>query len=148
MEITDKKTVLFLCSGNSCRSQMAEALTNAYFSGDWQAFSAGTRPAGYVHPVALQVLEEIGVSHQGSSKPLQEVVGREYDLVVTVCDEADQDCPTWLGQGKRIHRSFTDPASVKGTSDQIQRAFQNTRDSILAHLPSILGTENDQEDEL
>ncbi|MFL7813195.1 MAG: arsenate reductase ArsC [Anaerolineales bacterium] len=146
MGIYNKRSVLFLCSGNSCRSQIAEALTNAYFSEDWQAFSAGTQPVGFIHPTALKVLEEIGISHQGRSKSLQEVLDLPYDLVVTVCDAADRDCPTWLGQGKRVHHSFKDPASIEGTPAEIHRAFQNTRDDILAQLPRILGNVRDQEE--
>src|SRR5512142_61613 len=99
------RTVLFLCNGNSCRSQMAEAIVNARHP-DWRAFSAGVQPAGYVHPLALQALEEIGIQHRGESKGADRFREQTFDLVVTVCDEAAEQCPVWLGDGKRVHRSF------------------------------------------
>ena len=80
------RRVLFLCTGNSCRSQMAEAIVNARLGGAWQAVSAGTKPAGFVHPKALTALSEIGIQHTGRSKRADEFQGEEFDLVVTVCD--------------------------------------------------------------
>src|SRR5512139_598338 len=90
------RNVLFLCTGNSCRSQMAEAIVNARLSNDWRAYSAGTVPAGYVHPKAIQVLEEIGITHQGESKSAEEFRGVDFDLIVTVCGDAAENCPVWL----------------------------------------------------
>jgi len=104
------KRVLFLCTGNSCRSQMAEAVVNARLSDEWQAFSAGTRPAGYLHPKAVEVLKEIGIAHEGRSKRVDEFRGQDFDLVVTVCDSAAEECPVWVGKGKRAHHDFPDPA--------------------------------------
>ncbi len=127
------KKVLFLCTGNSCRSQMAEAIVNARFSGEWQAFSAGTRPAGYVHPKALAVLEEIGIRHAGRSKPADELRDQTFDLVVTVCDAAAEDCPVWLGPGRKRHHSFFDPAQTDDLAD-----FRRVRDEILAAIPAWL----------
>ena len=101
------KRVLFLCTGNSCRSQMAEAIVNARMGGEWQAVSVGTKPAGYIHPKALEVLSEIGIQHTGRSKLADEFQGVDFDLVVTVCDSAAEECPIWLGKGKRVHHSFT-----------------------------------------
>jgi arsenate reductase len=100
----DMKQVLFLCTGNSCRSQMAEAIVNAWMGDAWQAFSAGTQPAGYVHPRAAQVLAEIGIQHEGRSKSADEFRDVPFDVVVTVCDNAvgynaAENCPVWLGQG-------------------------------------------------
>src|SRR5512134_4032687 len=103
------KRVLFLCSGNSCRSQMAEAIVNARLGEAWQVYSAGTIPAGYVHPKALAALAEIGIQHQGVSKSVEQFRDVPFDLVVTVCDSAAEECPLWLGQGRRVHHSFTDP---------------------------------------
>lgn len=128
-----RKKVLFLCTGNSCRSQMAEAITNARFSGEWQAFSAGTKPTGYVHPKALAALEEIGIRHQGRSKHTDELQEQTFDLVVTVCDAAAGDCPVWLGQGQKRHHSFFDPAQTDDMAD-----FRRVRDQILAALPALL----------
>ena len=133
-----RRRVLFLCTGNSCRSQLAEAIVNARLSGEWQAVSAGTRPAGTVHPKALQVLEEIGLQHAGRSKSADEFRGKDFDLVVTVCDSAAEECPVWLGKGKRIHHSFPDPAKTGQIED-----FRSVRDDIehiliplLHHFPS------------
>src|SRR5512137_3036312 len=89
----EKKKVLFLCTGNSCRSQMAEAIVNARLGETWQAVSAGTKPAGFVHPQALAALEEIGIHHVGRSKLADEFCGKDFDLVVTVCDAAAEECP-------------------------------------------------------
>ncbi len=127
------KKVLFLCTGNSCRSQMAEAMVNARFSGEWQAFSAGTRPAGYVHPKALAVLEEIGIRHAGRSKHADELQDQDFDLVVTVCDAAAEDCPVWLGAGRKLHHSFFDPAQTDDLAD-----FRRVRDEMLAAIPAWL----------
>lgn len=104
------KRVLFLCTGNSCRSQMAEAIVNARLGSQWEAVSAGTKPAGYIHPKALEALSEIGIKHDGSSKRADEFRGTEFDLVVTVCDSAAEECPVWLGKGKlSITVSSTQP---------------------------------------
>ena len=119
------KRVLFLCTGNSCRSQMAEAIVNARMGETWQAFSAGTKPAGYVHPKALEALAEIGIQHTGSSKRVDEFQGKDFDLVVTVCDSAAEECPVWLGKGKKVHHSFPDPALTDDLND-----FRLVRDDI------------------
>ena len=119
------RKVLFLCTGNSCRSQMAEAIVNARLGETWQAFSAGTKPAGYVHPKAIQALAEIGIDHAGASKNADEFRDVDFDLVVTVCDSAAEECPVWLGKGKRLHNSFPDPA-VTGNMD----LFRSVRDDI------------------
>ena len=119
-----KRKVLFLCTGNSCRSQMAEAIVNAQLGDRWEAVSAGTQPAGYVHPKALAALAEIGIQHAGRSKLADEYRGVDFDLVVTVCDAAAEDCPLWLGQGRRVHHSFPDPAKATGTEDQVMRNSQ------------------------
>lgn len=129
------KRVLFLCTGNSCRSQMAEAIVNARMGGEWQAVSAGTKPAGYVHPKALEVLSEIGIQHTGSSKRADEFQGVDFDLVVTVCASAAEECPIWLGKGKRVHHSFTDPAL---TDDM--NIFRAVRDEIEKEIIALLKT--------
>jgi arsenate reductase len=131
------KTVLFLCTGNSCRSQMAEALVNARLSDQWQAYSAGTAPTGYVHPKAIFVLEEIGIHHQGRSKSVDELRKIEFDLVVTVCDSAAEECPLWLGPGKRVHHSFPDPAKATGSEEQILSVFRQVRDDMIAFLANL-----------
>ena len=89
----NKSRVLFLCTGNSCRSQMAEAIVNGRFGDQWEAFSAGSKPAGCVPPLALKVLSEIGIDHQGRSKSIEEFHGLSFDLVITLCDQAADECP-------------------------------------------------------
>ncbi len=135
---TSKRKVLFLCTGNSCRSQLAEALVNARLGEEWQAFSAGTRPTGYVHPKALAVLAEIGIQHNGRSKPVDEFRGQSFDRVITVCDSAAEDCPLWLGPGQRLHHSFPDPAKAEGTEEQVLTVFRQVRDAIWQALPLLL----------
>lgn len=124
------KKVLFLCTGNSCRSQMAEAIVNARLGDEWQAFSAGTKPTGYVHPKALAALAEIGIQHTGNSKSADQFRDMDFDLVVTVCDSAAEECPLWLGKGKRMHHSFPDPAQAEGTEEEIMNVFRAVRDEI------------------
>lgn len=132
------KRVLFLCTGNSCRSQMAEAIVNARLGESWQAFSAGTKPAGYVHPKALQALAEIGIQHAGRSKQADEFRELDFDLVVTVCDSAAEECPLWLGKGRRVHHSFPDPARAEGTDEEIMNTFRAVRDDIEQAMIGLL----------
>ncbi|MCS6906831.1 MAG: arsenate reductase ArsC [Anaerolineales bacterium] len=131
--MSNPRKVLFLCTGNSCRSQMAEALVNAKLGHEWQAFSAGTKPAGYVHPKALAALAELGIRHQGRSKHVDELRHEIFDVVITVCDSAAEECPLWLGPGKRIHRSFPDPAKSDNMED-----FRNVRDAIEREILPLL----------
>jgi arsenate reductase len=133
-----KRKALFLCTGNSCRSQMAEAIVNARLGEVWEAYSAGTQPAGYVHPLALRALTEIGIQHQGYSKHADEYRGVPFDLVVTVCDDAAENCPVWLGQGRRMHLGFSDPAGVIGTEEEVMAVFHQVRDDIAQQVPPLL----------
>jgi len=125
--------VLFLCTGNSCRSQMAEAIVNFRLGENWEAVSAGTKPAGYVHPKALAALAEIGIQHNGRSKLADEFKGVDFDLVVTVCDSAAEECPIWLGVGKRVHHSFPDPAKTDDMND-----FRKVRDAMEREIIFLL----------
>jgi arsenate reductase len=118
---------------------MAEAIVNARLSHDWRAFSAGTVPAGYVHPQAIQVLEEIGITHNGESKSAEQFRDMDFDLVVTVCDDAAESCPVWLGKGKRAHLGFPDPAKAEGTDEEKLAAFRSVRDAIAEKVPALLG---------
>ena len=136
----DKRKVLFLCTGNSCRSQMAEAIINAHLGERWEAFSAGTKPAGYVHPKAVQALAEIGIEHQGASKHVNQFREVDFDLVVTVCASADEECPLWLGRGRRVHQGFQDPAEATGSEDEIMQVFRRVRDEIAKQIPVLLAT--------
>lgn len=128
-----KRRVLFLCTGNSCRSQMAEAIVNARLGDEWEAVSAGTKPAGYIHPKALTALSEIGINHQGSSKRADAFRDVDFDLVVTVCDSAAEECPVWLGKGKRAHHGFPDPAVTDHMDD-----FRKVRDAIENEITQLL----------
>jgi len=132
------KKVLFLCTGNSCRSQMAEAIVTAHYP-DWEPFSAGTKPAGYVHPKAIQALAEIGIEHHGLSKSIEDLPTRDFDLVMTVCDSAAEECPVWPGKAaRREHHDFVDPARVEGTEDEKMNAFRSVRDEMIKLLGSYL----------
>jgi arsenate reductase (thioredoxin) len=133
-----KRKVLFLCTGNSCRSQMAEAIANARLGDTWEAYSAGTQPAGYVHPLASAALAEIGVLHEGRSKHVDEYCAVTFNLVVTVCDNAAENCPIWLRQGKRVHLGFPDPANATGTDDEVMAVFRQVRDVIAEQVPALL----------
>jgi arsenate reductase len=137
-----KGRVLFLCTGNSCRSQIAEALVNSRLADEWQAFSAGSRPAGFVHPKALQVLAEIGIQYQGRSKSMDEFNGQPFDLVVNVCDSDASECPVWLGKGEKLHLPFPDPADARGSAEEILNAFRSVRDGMLEKLPALLRKSN------
>jgi arsenate reductase len=138
MEKNQKMNVLFLCTGNSCRSQMAEAIVNNLPGGEWTAYSAGTNPAGYVHPKALDVLEEMGITHDGQSKHVDLLRDIQLDLVITVCDSAAEQCPLWLEPGQVVHQGYVDPAEATGTHDEIMTVFRSVRDQIKAEIPEIL----------
>lgn len=134
------KTVLFLCTGNSCRSQMAEAIVNARYP-EWKAASAGTKPAGYVHELAVAALAEIGIPHAGVSKHIDDLPAKDFDLVVTVCDSAAEECPIWPGKaGRRVHHAFVDPAKAEGTLEERMQVFRQVRNEMLEVIPSLLGS--------
>jgi arsenate reductase len=109
---------------------MAEALINARLGDEWEAYSAGTDPSGYVHPKAIQVLSEIGIDHQGESKHTDAFRDVKLDLVITVCGDAEENCPVWLGQGQKVHIGFPDPAKAEGTEEEILAVFREVRDGI------------------
>ncbi len=136
-----KSRVLFLCTGNSGRSQMAEAIVNARLGEQWQAFSAGSRPAAAVHPIALQVLSEMGIVSHGRPKSMAEFAGQSFDVVITLCEDADDECPVWLGKGRQLHQPYPDPAKVSGSDEEILKAFRQVRDKIAAEIPGMLSTQ-------
>jgi arsenate reductase len=137
-----KKRVLFLCTGNSARSQMAEGLVNHFLGAEWEAYSAGTHPAGYVHPLAVQVMLELGIniSHH-RSKPPDEFKDAHFDLVVTVCDDAAENCPLWLGPGQVVHIGFPDPAQATGSNAELLEVFRRVRDAIRRQVLEYLQKE-------
>lgn len=127
----DKKSVLFLCTHNSARSQMAEGLLNHLRGDCYQAYSAGTEP-GTIHPLAVKVMGEIGIDISAyRSKHLREFIGREIDLAITVCDNARESCPFFPGAKAVEHESFPDPAAVSGSEENKLAAFRSVRDAIL-----------------
>ena len=117
---------------------MAEAIVNARYR-EWKASSAGIKPTGYVHPKAIQALAEIGIAHSGQSKQIDELQTKDFDLVVTVCDSAAEECPVWPGKaGKRVHHSFVDPAKVDGTDEEQMQVFRQVRSEMLEVIPELL----------
>ena len=129
--MTAKKCVLILCTGNSCRSQMAEGLINHLLGERWQAYSAGTEPSGYVHPLAIQAMAEIGIDiADNESKHVDAYRQVDFDAVITVCDDASEKCPLWLGGGRVNHIGFPDPAKAIGTRAEKLETFRRVRDDI------------------
>jgi arsenate reductase len=129
--MNNKKRILFLCTGNSARSQMAEGLVNHLLSDEWEAHSAGTAPSGYVHPLAIETMAELGIDISGQrSKSADEFRDADFDLVITVCDDAAENCPVWLGRGRRVHLGFTDPAAAAGSDEERRAVFRQVRDEI------------------
>lgn len=117
---------------------MAEAIVNARHP-EWTAYSAGTKPAGYVHELAIEALNEIGVEHSGVSKHINDLSTRDFDLVVTVCDSAAEECPVWPGKaGRRVHHSFVDPAKAEGTLEERKQVFRSVRSEMLEVIPRLL----------
>ena len=133
-----KKKVLFLCTHNSCRSQMAEGIVNHYLGESFQAFSAGTEKTR-VNPLAIQILAEIGIDISGHySKTLDQFEGEKFDHVITLCGSANEQCPIFFGGVKRVHIGFDDPSRTVGTQDEILRDFRRVRDEIKDKLIAYL----------
>ena len=128
---TTKPTVLILCTGNSCRSHLAEGFLRAAAGDILDVQSAGSKPAGYVHPMAIQVMKEIGLDISGHrSKHMNDFLNQPVDTVITVCGNADQACPMFPGQLNRHHWPFVDPAHAQGTEEDILKVFRQVRDEI------------------
>ncbi len=126
-----KPLVLILCTGNSCRSHLAEAILRHAAGDIVEVGSAGSKPAGYVHPVAVEVLKEIGLDASAHrSKHLSEFLNVPAHTVITVCGNADQVCPMFPGQVQRFHWGFDDPAHATGTPDEVRAVFRRVRDEI------------------
>lgn len=126
-----KPQVLILCTGNSCRSHLAEGILRAAAGDLIDVHSAGSKPAGYVHPKAIQVMQEIGLDISGHrSKHMNDFLAQRIDTVITVCGNADQACPMFPGQVHRHHWGFDDPAHATGTEEEILAAFRRVRDQI------------------
>ena len=131
--------VLILCTGNSCRSQMAEALWESLSKGNWQSESAGSKPSGYVHPLAIQAMQELGIDISANeSKSLDQFRNESFDLVVTVCDNAKESCPFFPGAKQTLHWPFDDPADATGTDDEKMVVFRRVRDEIKDRIQAYL----------
>lgn len=125
------KRVLILCTGNSCRSHIAEAILQVAGEGILDVHSAGSHPTGSVHPMVLAVMNEIGLDVSGHrSKHMNEFLDRDVHTVITVCGNADQACPTFPGQLRRYHWGFDDPAKAEGTDEEVIEVFRRVRDEI------------------
>jgi arsenate reductase len=136
MEDTKKKKVLFICTHNSARSQMAEGILRSLYPDDYEAYSAGTEPSE-INPYAIKVMDEIGIdiSHH-RAKNIKVFIDEKFDHVVTVCDQAKETCPFFPGK-KIFHKSFKDPSRLKGTEGEIIEGFREVRDEIMTWIASF-----------
>lgn len=131
-----KKNVLILCTGNSCRSQMAEGIAKYFYSDAYDVVSAGTQPS-YVHPHAITVMKEIGINiSQNRSKSVHEFDNQLFDFIITVCSHADQNCPIFPGPARKIHWGFEDPAYAEGSLEDVLQQFRVVRDAIVQKFQS------------
>ncbi len=131
--------VLILCTGNSCRSQMAESLWETLGNGHWESESAGSKPSGYVHPLAIVAMQELGTDiSSNQSKSLEQFQNQPFDLVVTVCDNAKESCPVFPGAKQTLHWPFDDPADATGTEQEQLVVFRRVRDQIKVKISNYL----------
>ena len=138
--VSNKKRVLILCTGNSCRSQMAEVLWRELAGDQWDVYSAGSKPAGYVHPLAIQALQESGLNVAGlASKAMEPFIEQPIELVVTVCDHAKASCPLVNGTEQTLHWPFDDPAEATGSEQEKVCEFRRIRDEIKQTIEEFLG---------
>jgi len=123
--------ILILCTGNSCRSQMAQGFLQS-FSEALSVYSAGTEPAKEVHPLAIKTMAEAGIDiSKNVPARVDDYLDREWDYVITVCDQANESCPLFTGKVKhRLHMGFEDPAKATGSREEVEQVFQNIRDQI------------------
>jgi arsenate reductase len=139
VEFMMRPNVLVLCTGNSCRSQIAEALWRRYGNGEWRVQSAGSNPAGYVHPLAIRAMEEWGIDLTAAhSKHLDEFPPNSMDLVITVCANAQQKCPVYPTHVEQLHWPFDDPADATGDDEQRMESFRRVRGEIDAKIRTYL----------
>jgi len=135
------KRVLILCTGNSCRSQMAEGLWRKLGVGEWESDSAGSNPAGYVHPLAIEAMREVGIDLSAArSKHVDEFAGQAFDLVITVCDNAREACPIFPGAKQTLHWPFDDPAQESGDNEHKLVVFRRVRDEISHRIAAFLAS--------
>ena len=138
------KRVLFLCTGNSCRSHMAEGLLRALGGDRFEVFSAGAKPAGYVHPLAIRAMQELNIDiSRHTSKSLDVFDGQNFDYLITVCDNAREACPAYAGAARQLHWSFDDPAHAPGTEEEKLRIFRRVRDEIRQRIQQFLANHHE-----
>lgn len=134
------KRVLILCTGNSCRSQMAEGLWQTLGNDQWKSYSAGSKPSGYVHPLAIRAMTERGIDiHSARSKLVDEFAGQKFDMVITVCNNAKESCPVFPGATQLLHWPFDDPADAVGSDDEKMEFFRRVREEIEERVSRFLG---------
>jgi arsenate reductase len=139
-----KQRALFLCTGNSARSQMAEALVNHFLGDTWEAYSAGTKPSGYVHPLAVEAMAELGIDISAQrSKSTETFREMDLDRVITLCDDAARNCPAWLGKGHVKHMGYPDPAAAEGSRSERLEAFRQVRDGLREQMLAYLQQDDD-----
>lgn len=137
--------ILVLCTGNSCRSHLAEGILKAALGSGYRVASAGSKPAGYVHPLAIRAMEEIGIDISAhTSKHLDEFLSQDVETVITVCGNADQVCPMFPGQVNRHHFPFDDPAHAQGSEEEQFAVFRRVRDEIRAVFGAYAAGRKDQ----
>ncbi|MFH1854101.1 MAG: arsenate reductase ArsC [Candidatus Omnitrophota bacterium] len=135
----EKKKVLFLCTHNSCRSQIAEGLLRSLYGDRYESHSAGTKPAK-INPYSIKVMSEIGIDISAyKSKSLEEFKGVKLDYVITVCDNAKKACPVFPGAAKNIHWDLTDPSERRGSEEKMLNEFRNIRDKIKNNIVRVFG---------
>ena len=133
-----KIRVLFLCTGNSCRSQMAEGFLRHLAGDRFEVYSAGVNPT-QVNPLSVKVMSEVRIDiSQQKSKSVKEFLGQQFDYVITVCDNAKQACPVFPGKCEMIHWNLEDPAEAKGSSEERVKVFRETRDKIKKNILELL----------
>lgn len=137
-----KKRVLFVCTGNSCRSQMGEALVGLVTGGAWEGCSAGSHPAHYVHPLAIAAMRELGVDiSRNRSKSVDEFAGQKFDFVITVCDHAARHCPMFPGAGRTFHWPMEDPAALSDDPEAGLALARRVRDDLRRRLEELARAE-------
>jgi arsenate reductase len=145
MLLMKKAAILILCTGNSCRSHLAEGILQKALGDGYDVQSAGSKPAGYVHPLAIRVMQEIGIDISGHrSKHLNEFLNQPVETVITVCGNADQACPIFPGQVNRYHWGFDDPANAIGTEEEKLKVFRRVRDEIKKVFEAYAAGRRDQ----
>ncbi len=138
-----KKRIIFICTHNSARSQMAEGILRALYGERFDVFSAGTEPKD-VNPFAIKVMKEIGIDiSKHRAKSVKEFLGEEFDLVVTVCDHAKENCPFFPGGKRYAHKGFEDPSQFRGDEEEVLSAFRRVRDEIKEWIEKSFGEESE-----